>query len=219
MPKTGPKHSPKKLRAVIYVRVSTKGQDTQRQEDDLQKVAAAKGYVLVDVIREKLSGVTKNELRKGLQQLLQLAREQQLDLVMVQEVSRLGRSTSEILKVVEELTALKVDIYVQNFDLHTLNPQGKRNPTAQFMFTMLAEFARMERENLRERIFSGLARARKQGKTLGRPKGSTLSEAELLKKYAKVVREIKSGQSVRKTAKICDVSPDTVQRVKKAMKG
>ncbi len=203
---------PKKV--AIFTRVSTRGQDTARQEDDLQKVARARRFKVVRVIRETISGAASNEAREGVQQLLELARQKAIEKVLVQEVSRLGRSTSEILKVVEELTEQRVSIFVQNFNLETLKPDGSRNPLAQFMFTMLAEFSRMEREHLRERIMSGLERARRNGKKLGRPKGTTLPDDELLKKHGNIVRQLKSGQSIRNTAKICAVSPRTVQKVK-----
>jgi len=205
------------IKTLLYVRVSTKGQQTDRQEHDLVQAAEAKGWEVIGTVRETISGASKNAQRKGLQELLQLARAGAIDKAMVQEVSRLGRSTSEVLKVVEELTELKVSIYVQNFNLETLDAKGKRNPTAQFMFTMLAEFARMEREYLRERIYSGLERARRQGKTLGRPKGSTISDEDVLRRYPKVTRELRAGMSIRKTAKICNVAAGTVQKVKAIM--
>ena len=92
-------------------------------------------------------------------------------------------------------------------------PEGKRNPIAQFMFTLLAEFARMERETLRERILSGMEEARRQGKHLGRPDGSLENRETFLKKYPSVVRNLRQGISVRKTAKICDTSINTVRKV------
>lgn len=206
-----------KIRAVVFVRVSTRAQNTDRQEDDLRALAAKKGWGIAGVIRETISGASKNGEREGVQLLLDMAGRGDIDKVLVQEVSRLGRSTAEILKVVEALTAEKVSIYVQNFNLETLDAKGGRNPMAQFMFTMLAEFARMEREHLRERIMSGLERARRKGVRLGRPKGTVVPAKETLKRYPCVVRELRSGQSVRKTAKICGASPTTVLKVKRLM--
>ena len=81
------------------------------------------------------------------------------------------------------------------------------------MFTLLAEFARMERETLRERILSGMDQARRQGKHVGRPDGSTENKEAFLKKYPSVVRNLRQGISVRKTAKICDISINTVRKV------
>ena len=199
--------------AVIFVRVSKKEQDYQRQVEDLRAVAQSQAVQVVAEISEKISGAKRNQDREGIQQLLELSRQGAIQKVLVSEVSRLGRSTVEVLQIVEELTQLGISIYVQNFGLETLK-NGKRNPVAQFMFTLLAEFARLERETLRERILSGMDEARRQGVTIGRPVGATEDKAVFLKKYAAVARQLRAGLSVRKTAKLCDVAINTVRKVK-----
>ena len=135
-------------KGVIFVRVSKREQDYQRQIEDLRAVAQTQSLQIVAEIAEKVSGVKYNQERDGLQELLAMARKRDINKVLVQEVSRLGRSTVEVLNVLEELTKLQISVYVQNFGIETLK-NGKRNPIAQFMFTLLAEFARMERETLR----------------------------------------------------------------------
>ncbi|GAB2798407.1 DNA invertase Pin-like site-specific DNA recombinase [Hymenobacter luteus] len=199
--------------AVIFVRVSKKEQDYQRQVEDLRAVAQSQAVQVVAEIAEKISGAKRNQEREGIQQLLALSRRGAIQKVLVSEVSRLGRSTVEVLQIVEELTQLGISIYVQNFGIETLK-NGKRNPVAQFMFTLLAEFARLERETLRERILSGMDEARRQGVTIGRPVGATEEKAVFLKKYAAVARQLRAGQSVRNTAKLCDVAINTVRKVK-----
>lgn len=199
-------------KVVIFVRVSKREQDYQRQLEDLRALAKTQNLEIVAEIAEKISGAKSNQERNGVQELLKLAQKGIIQKVLVQEVSRLGRSTVEVLKVLEELTSLHVSVYVQNFGLETLK-NGKRNPIAQFMFTLLAEFARMERETLTERILSGMEEARRQGKHLGRPDGSLENKETFLKKYSSVVRNLRQGISVRKTAKICDTSINTVRKV------
>jgi DNA invertase Pin-like site-specific DNA recombinase len=199
-------------KGVIFVRVSKREQDYQRQLEDLRALAKTQNLEIVTEIAEKISGAKDNQERDGVQELLRLAQKGIIQKVLVQEVSRLGRSTVEVLKVLEELTSLHVGVYVQNFGFETLK-NGKRNPIAQFMFTLLAEFARMERETLRERILSGMEEARRQGKHLGRPDGSLENKETFLKKYPSVVRNLRQGISVRKTAKICDTSINTVRKV------
>jgi DNA invertase Pin-like site-specific DNA recombinase len=136
--------------------------------------------------------------------------------LLVSEISRLGRKTSEVLKIEEELTDLGVSILVQNYNLETI-VKGKRNPMAQLVFTMLAEFARVERETLIERINSGLEEAKRKGKVLGRKIGTSKDDKLFLKEKKKVVELLKQGQSIRNTAKICDIAPGTVQKVKKLL--
>lgn len=199
-------------KAAIFVRVSKRVQDYQRQLEDLRAVAQSQSVQVVAEITEKISGVRTNLEREGIQELLLLSRQGAIQKVLVCEVSRLGRSTVEVLQVVDELTELEVSIYVQNFGIETLK-NGKRNPVAQFLFTLLAEFARLERETLRERILSGMDEARRQGKKIGRPDGTTEEKADFLKKYAPVIRNLRAGISVRKTAKLCDVSINTVRKV------
>lgn len=199
-------------KGVIFVRVSKKEQNYQRQLEDLRAVALSQKVEVVKEISEKISGAKDNIERDGLQELFALAKSGMIDKVLVQEVSRLGRSTVEVLKVLEELTQLGVSVYVQNFGIETLK-KGKRNPIAQFMFTLLAEFARLERETLRERILSGIDEARRKGKKLGRPDGTKEDKAAFLKKYPLVTRNLRLGISIRKTSKICDVSINTVRKV------
>lgn len=199
--------------AAIFVRVSKREQDYQRQLEDLRAVAKNQSVRVVAEISEKISGVRTNLERDGIQELLLLSRQGAIQKVLVCEVSRLGRSTVEVLQVVDELTELGVSIYVQNFGIETLK-NGKRNPVAQFLFTLLTEFARLERETLRERILSGMDEARRQGKKIGRPDGTTEEKADFLKKYAPVIRNLRAGLSVRKTAKLSDTSINTVRKVK-----
>ncbi len=194
-------------KGVIFVRVSKREQDYRRQLEDLRAVAQSQSLLIVAEIAEKVSGATLNGQRDGLQELLALAHSGSINKVLVQEVSRLGRSTMEVLQVLEELTSLGVSVYVQNFGIETLK-NGRRNPIAQFMFTLLAEFARLERETLREKILSGMQEARRKGKHLGRPEGSKEKKEAFLKKYPAVVRNLRLGISARKTAKIC-IPPST----------
>lgn len=199
-------------RGVIFVRVSKQQQDYKRQIEDLREVARSQKVEIVKEITEKISGAKDNIAREGLQEMLSLAKKGEIDKVLVQEVSRLGRSTVEVLKILEELSNLGISVYVQNFGIETLK-KGKRNPIAQFFFTLLAEFARLERETLRERIISGMEQARRQGKKFGRPDGSKEDKEIFLKKYPLVSRNLRLGISIRKTSKICDVSINTVRKV------
>jgi DNA invertase Pin-like site-specific DNA recombinase len=152
--------------------------------------------------------------RHVLHRVEELARAGAVKKVLVHEVSRLARRNSVAHAFVETLGDLGVSLYWHQQGIETLLPNGKRNPAAAIMFALLAEMARAERETLSERIKSGLMEARRKGRKLGRPQGSTVSDKELLSKHSDIVRRLKEGHSVRNTAKITGKGGSTVQRVK-----
>ena len=210
--------SPAKLPVAILVRVSTLKQENDRQISELQAYAASKGFEVVEVCEEKVSGNADEIDRHGLHRAEELARAGTIKKVLVHEVSRLARRNSIAHGFIETLETLGVSLYWHQQGIETLLPNGKRNPAAGIMFALLAEMARAERETLSERIRSGLEEARRKGRKLGRPEGSTASTKELLSKHADIVRKLKEGHSVRNTAKITAKGSSTVQRVKAAMK-
>ena len=110
-------------KGVIFVGVSKREQDYQRQLEDLRALAKTQNLEIIAEIAEKISGVKDNQERDGVQELLRLAQKGIIQKVLVQEVSRLGRSTVEVLKVLEELTSLRVSVYVQNFGFETLKAE------------------------------------------------------------------------------------------------
>lgn len=208
------------VKAVIFARVSTDDgrQDNDRQLFDLRDLCAANGWEVAHEITERISGAKSNDERAGLQKLLKVARIGKVQKIVVTEVSRLGRSVSDGVQLIEELTKAGVSIYIQNIGMETLLHDSRPNYMFKPILLTLMGFAEMERELLRDRIKSGLAKARRKGKRLGRPKGSSQSDNELLTKYPAVVKELRDGHlSVRKIAKLHDVSPTTVQKVKAAM--
>jgi len=201
----------------ILVRVSTSKQETDRQVSELLAHAEAKGYQVVEVCEERVSGDAKQEDRTGLNRVEELARSGAIKKVLVHEVSRLSRRNSVAHAFVETLSELGVSLYWHQQAIETLLASGKRNPASAIMFALLAEMARAERETLSERIKSGLDEARRKGKRLGRPKGG-MDHTELLKKHKDICRQLREGQSIRHTAKITGKGASTVQRVKAAMK-
>ncbi|MBK1831336.1 recombinase family protein [Verrucomicrobiaceae bacterium R5-34] len=208
----------KTTKAAILVRVSTNKQDTQRQIRELEDIAESKGWQIVEIIKEEgISGDASDTSRHGLARATELAVSGGIDKIMVHEVSRLARKNSTAHKFIEGLEQAGVSLYWHAQGIETLLPNGKRNPAASVMFALLAEMARNELETLRARINSGLEEARRRGKTLGRPKGSTLSTEALLTKHKDIVKRLKTGQSIRDTAKLTGKGISTVQRVKAAL--
>lgn len=207
----------KKTAVCILVRVSTAKQETQRQVSELSEYAAKKGYEVVEICRESVSGAAIEEQRDGLMRALQLAESGQIKKVLVHEVSRLARKNSIAHKFVERLGEFGVSLYWHQQGIETLLENGKRNPAAAIMFALLSEMARSERETIVERIRSGLEEARRKGRTLGRPKGSCLGRTDFIKKHSDILKLLKAGHSVRNTAKIAGKGFSTVQRVKQAL--
>jgi len=206
------------MKVVLFVRVSRKDQSYQRQVSELTEYTRSQNWEVVKIIEEKTSGSkTKLENRTGFKQLFELVATGQVNKVAISEVTRLGRRTRDLLEVIDFLHQHGVSLVVYNYRLETLDNRGKVNSMAQFLITLLGDIGRMETETLSERTLSGLEEARRKGKKLGRPAGSQMEDQDLLQEYAGVVKDLRSGLSIRKTAAFRKVSVDTVQRVKKAM--
>ena len=198
----------------ILIRVSTDRQETVRQLTELQNLADQKGWQVVEVCEETITGSADVGDRLGLRRVEGLAQEGRIRKVLVHEVSRLSRRPSVAHSFVEMLEGHGVSLYWHAQNIETLLPSGKRNPASAIMLAVLAEMARAETDTLRERIKSGLAQARKDGRILGRKPGSTSTPAQLLSKHKDIVRLLKEGHSIRHAAKISAKGISTVQRIK-----
>lgn len=207
-----------KIPVVILVRVSTAKQDTERQISALTDYATRRNYEIVEVCRETISGRADESERTGLKRAEELVVSGKVKKVLVHEVSRLARKNSVIHRFVETLEEHNASLYWHAQGLDTVLENGKRNPAAAIMLALLAESARTEVETLRERIISGLLEARKRGRTLGRPPGTTVSPERLLRIHRDIVKRLKEKHSIRDTAKLTEKGISTVQRVKAIMK-
>jgi DNA invertase Pin-like site-specific DNA recombinase len=150
--------------AVIYLRVSTIEQTTANQERELREVASRMGCEIVKVYRDHgISGAKGRDKRPAFDKLCRDAARREFDMVMAWSVDRLGRSLQDLVGFLSELHALKIDLFLRQLGLDTTTPAGKA------MFQMMGVFAEFERAMIQERVRAGLARARSEGKRLGRP--------------------------------------------------
>ena len=204
-------------KAVIYARVSSTGdrQDTARQIKDLEKYARSQNVEIVKIYEEHVSGVKRIEERQVLTECLEYCTRNSVDFLLLSELSRLGRSTLQVLRSLEILHEAKVSVYIQNLGLYTLLPDGKVNPIASIMVTVLAEMANIERSNIQYRLNSGRANYIANGGKLGRKKGSSKSEEKLKEEYKETILLLKKGYSIRNVAKLQGIGISTVQRIKK----
>lgn len=205
-----------KTKAVIYARVSSVGdrQDTTRQITDLKRYASVQGIEVVNVFQEHISGAKKNEERQVLTDCLNYCTANSVNYLLLSELSRLGRSTLQVLKSLEILHEAKVSVYIQNLGLYTLQPDGKVNPIASIMVTVLAEMANIERSNIQYRLNSGRANYIAKGGKLGRRKGSVKTDSRKMEEYKDTIALLKKGYSIRNIAKLQNIGISTVQRVK-----
>ena len=201
----------------ILVRVSTSLQNSDRQKSELLAYAETKGFKVVEVVEETISGRASANDRTGLKRVEELVEAGAIKKVLIHEVSRIARTNSILHSFIEHLESHGVSLYWHSQSIETLLPSGKRNPAASLMISLLADLARNEVEVLRERINSGLAEARRKGVVLGRPTGTKMSSDSILSRHADVVRLLKKNHSIRNAGKITGKGFSTVQRVKKIL--
>jgi DNA invertase Pin-like site-specific DNA recombinase len=189
-------------RAALYLRVSTNEQTTENQELELRSIAAKMQWDIVRVYSDNgVSGAKGRDKRPQFDALCRGATRREFDLVMAWSVDRLGRSLQDLIGFLSELHSLKIDLYLHQQGLDTSTPSGRA------MFQMLGVFAEFERAMIQSRVKAGLARARANGKRLGRPKIAAGTEDAIRAALAR-------GAGIRKVAAALGVGVGTVQRVR-----
>ncbi len=192
----------KPKRAAIYARVSTKnGQTPQNQILRLREVADKAGWeVVAEFVDRGISGAKGRDKRPAFDRLCTAATRREIDVVMAWSVDRLGRSLQGLVAFLSELQAAGVDLYLDRQGIDTTTPAGKA------LFQMMGVFAEFELAMTQERIHAGLARARKEGKRLGRPKVAKKTERAIQAARAE-------GKGINRIATDLGVGSSTVRRV------
>ncbi|WP_191250059.1 recombinase family protein [Kordiimonas sediminis] len=191
------------MRAAMYLRVSTEGQNTQNQRMELEKTAKHRDWEIVEVYEDAgISGAKGRNKRPALDALMKDAVRGKFDIVMVWSVDRLGRSLQDLVGTLHDLHAVKVDLFMHQQAIDTSTSAGKA------LYQMCGVFAEFERSMIQERVKAGLERAKANGKTLGRRKVGEHKEAAILEYRAE-------GLSYHKIAKAVGVGVSVVQRVLK----
>ncbi len=204
---------------VLLCRVSTAGQDYSRQVDELSDFCSKMGWNVRRIFTTKVSGAKKIEERSELTEMLDYIRENRIDRVCVLEISRLGRNTLEALKVIRLLNGNGVCLYIKNYNLETLGADGKPNPIASMICTILLEVAQMERLTIMERMASGrdryIAKCRAEGIKMGRPGTYRKSDERMRTQYTKELGLLKKGISLRNISAITGTSVGTIRKLYK----
>ena len=204
----------KNITAVIYARVSTNGQDYERQLNDLRNYASRMGYNVVKEFAEKISGAKKVAEREALTELLSFVEANHIDKVLIYECSRLSRRVADFINIVDRLNESHISIYIHQNGLETLLADGKPNPIAQLVIGTLAQFNNMERTLIRSRIESGYNNYRSNGGVVGRKVGYRKSDDAMKEEYKEEIRLLRKGLSLRNVAKITGTSINTLRKVK-----
>lgn len=204
---------------VLLCRVSTAGQDYSRQVDELTDFCSRMGWNVRRIFTAKVSGAKKIEERSELTEMLDYIRENRIDKVCVLEISRLGRNTLEALKVIQMLNDNGVCLFIKNYNLETLGADGKVNPIAGMICTILLEVAQMERLTIIERMASGrdryIAKCRAEGIKMGRPETYRKSDERMRTQYTKELGLLKKGISLRNISAITGTSVGTIRKLYK----
>jgi len=202
------------MEAIIYSRVSSLSQDYERQLINLKTIAQEKGWHVRRTFQEKISGTIKSGSRTEFKSLMDYIDKTPVQVVMVSEISRLGRRVVDVLNFVEMLHEKGISLYIQQFNLLTME-NGKENPVAKMLLQMLSIGAEMENSQRKIRQFEGIQLAKIKLKYNGRRIGARTSPSALLTKYQNVSELIdKSDLSLRRIAGITGHSINTVRKIK-----
>ena len=201
-------------KVVIYTRVSTQGQEYERQLAELRDYAARMNYEVVEEFSEKVSGAKKVEEREALMSLLRYVEANKVDKVLIYECSRLSRRAIDFLTVIEHLSSLKVSVYILQNGLETLMEDGSVNPIASLVLGIIGQFNSMERSLIRRRMESGYKHYRQQGGQVGRKVGYKKSDDDMRQQYSKEIQLLRKGLSLRNIQAITSTSVNTLRKLK-----
>ena len=205
-------------KVVILARVSTDKQDYERQVNELTDYCRKMDWEVEKVFTNKVSGAKKNEEREEIQELISYVNSHQIRRVVCLEISRMGRNTLETLKVIQILNEHKVSLYVKNYNLETLDSEGRVNPVVSLICTILLEVAAMERLTIKERMASGrdqyIEKCRREGIKMGRPSTYRKSIDEYKKQYQREFSLIRKGLSLANISAITGTSISTIQKLR-----
>ena len=194
------------MRAALYLRVSTFDQTTENQARELRAAAERLGHEIVEVYSDNgISGFKGRDRRPEFDRLCRDAVRRRFDIIMAWSIDRLGRSLQDLVAFLNEIHASRVELYLHQQGLDTSTPAGRA------MFQMLGVFAEFERNVIRERVLSGMARAKergtKSGKPIGRPSVPPAVQEAIRAAHAA------GGMSLRALAAQFGVGHETIRRL------
>lgn len=204
-------------KVVILARVSTDKQEYQRQVNELTDYCRRVGWSVEAIFCNKVSGAKRIEERTEIMEMISYVKGHDISKVVCLEISRLGRNTLEALRVIQYLNENGVSLFVKNYNLETLT-DGKVNPVASLICTILLEIASMERLTIKERMASGrdqyIAKCRRENIKMGRPATYRKSEDAYKQQYSREIGLLRKGISLRNITSITGTSVNTLRKLK-----
>lgn len=203
-------------KAVIYARVSSVGdrQNTDRQISDLLDYVEYQNLEICKIFEEHISGAKKNYERPILRQAIEYCKSNGVAILLVSELSRLGRNAFEVLATVKDLIDSGINLYMQKEQLTLLDKEGNPTMFAPIMIATLSTCAQLERENIKFRLNSGRKLYIERGGKLGRKVGSFKTTEQKREDHKDIISYLKRGYSIRNVAKLTNKGISTVQRIK-----
>ena len=204
----------------LLLRVSTSEQDYTYQYNTLKELCDRKGWEIVKVFANKVSGAKKNEERQEIVELIDFVQNNKVDRVVATEISRIGRDTLEALKTIEVLNEHHVNLYLANYNIETLNPNGEVNPIARLILTICLEISSYERNLIRYRMKQGYEdylrkrREDKENHRLGRKTEYRKNEQQYREQYKQELTLLRKGISLRNVQQLTGTSVGTLRKLK-----
>tara|TARA_R110002020_G_scaffold89003_3_gene217870 strand:- start:1119 stop:1724 length:606 start_codon:yes stop_codon:yes gene_type:complete len=200
------------MSALIYTRVSTSDQKTQRQLSELLELTSRDGVSEKIIMKEKISGTKPLFKRKDGSKIEGMVQNGEINCLYVHEISRLGRSVADVANTIEFLIDNNCNLRVMDAGLSLLNNDGEVNISARMVINVLVSLAQNERDLLSQRTKSGLRQAKANGKVLGRSEGDCSEEAKIVKKM------LLEGLKPSKVLKSTTLSKSQVYRINAKLK-
>ncbi len=186
----------------LYCRVSTTHQTSDNQLRELRAVAERMGYEIIsEFIDNGISGAKSRKDRPALEEMMKMATKRQFEVVMCWSIDRLGRSLQHLVEILNELQAMKIDLFFMQQGMDTTTPSGR------MIFSVFGAIGEFERNLIRERVIAGQQRAKASGVHIGRP--TKMNDG--MRSAIKVMHA--NGMSIRQIAKSCKVGIGTVYSV------
>lgn len=202
-------------KAIIYARVSSLSdrQDTLRQVEDLTRYATANDIEVLKTFTEKISGAKKRNERPVLNECLIYCVAEKIDILLVSELSRLGRNAEDVLNNVLYCKNSNINVYFQKEQFSIFQPDGQPHPFLMIFIAILGTMAEMERENIKFRLNSGREKYIRDGGKLGRKVGYRKPAEKYREDYPEVFKELRrpNRESLDRIARLCQVNKRTVR--------